>query len=153
MLVRDLMIKDIKSCDSDANLESVALQMWHNDIGSLPVVDASGYPIGIITDRDVAMAAALNHRPLWELSVKQVIDSGRFFTCHGSDDVRLAMKTMWAQRVRRLPVVDQEGRLEGMLSIDDVVARAERGTRGQAVPPELTYDDAMNTMKAVVIHH
>lgn len=153
MNVRDVMSKEVKSCEAGNNLESVALLMWHHNCGSIPVVDETGHPIGILTDRDIAMAAALNHRPLWEMTAKDVMGRGAFFTCHTDDDVRLALKTMWAQKVRRLPVVNSEGHLEGILSIDDVLARAERGTRGQMMPPELSYDDAMMTMKALVARH
>lgn len=148
MHVRDLMTSTVRTCGSDTTLEQVALMMWDANCGAIPVVDDMGTPVGIITDRDIAMSSALNHRPLWELTARQVLGDRPVYTCTAEDDVRTAMKTMWAQHVRRMPVVDGGGRLRGILSIDDIISRAERGSRGQR-PPDLSFDDAITTCKAV----
>lgn len=152
MKVDDVMVKDVKACDADANLESVAMIMWNNDVGAVPVVDQGGRPMGMITDRDIVMASALNHKPLWDMTPAEVVRDRPLFTCSPHDDVKTAMKIMWAQKVRRLPVIDGAGRVCGILSIDDIIALAERGMRGQGAP-ELSYDDTMNTLKAVSRHH
>ena len=75
MKVRDVMESNVKTCALNDNLESVATLMWNNDCGSIPVIDQSGTPIGIITDRDIAMSCALNHKPLWELRARDVTNS------------------------------------------------------------------------------
>jgi CBS domain-containing protein len=152
MLIRDIMTRDVSACGLDTTLESAAAMMWQNNCGSIPVVDQGGVPIGIVTDRDVAMSAALNHKPLWELTAREVLDGRATFTCRGNDNVHSALRAMWAQHVRRIPVVDDGGHLEGIVSMDDVIARAERGSRGNT-PPELSFDDAMTTLKAVAYHH
>ena len=54
--------------------------------------------------------------------------------------------------VRRLPVIDDDGCLQGILSMDDVVVCAERGKRGKG-KPDLSFEDAMTTLKAVCTHH
>ncbi|MFA7095178.1 MAG: CBS domain-containing protein [Gammaproteobacteria bacterium] len=152
MKVHDAMVRDVQACSADSNLESVATVMWDGNIGAVPVVDEGGKPIGMVTDRDIAMAAALNHKPLWELTSQQVVRDRTVYTCHMQDDVKTAMKIMWAQKIRRLPVVDSAGKLQGILSIDDIIELAERGMRGQGTP-ELSYDDTMNTLKAVGKRH
>ena len=152
MHVNELMTRNIATCGADNSLESIAMQMWQSDCGAIPVLDNSNSPIGVITDRDIAMSAALNHKPLWELSASQLLDGRTTFTCREGDNVKSALRTMWAQHVRRLPVVDDSGSLIGMISMDDIIARAERGSRG-APPPDLSFDDAMSTLKSVAYHH
>lgn len=152
MKVNDVMVRDVRTCDPDINLENVAMIMWNNDIGAVPVVDQSGRPFAVITDRDITMATALNHKPLWEMTPREVTQNRPLYTCNAQDDIKTALKIMWAQKVRRLPVVNGTGQLQGILSIDDVITLAERGIRGQGAP-ELSYDDAMNALKAVSKHH
>lgn len=152
MNVSEAMGTDVKACGTDTSLESAAMMMWDNDCGFLPVLDHLGKPVGVITDRDIAMSAALNHKPLWELTAGEIISGQTVHLCDMDEDVRSALKTMWAQKVRRVPVVDGGGQLRGVLSVDDIVSLAERGSRGQPLPP-LSYDDAVMTLKAVSRHH
>ena len=152
MNVTDVMQRSVKVCGVSTTLETAGLLMWDADCGALPVVDDSGRTVGIITDRDIAMTAALNHKPLWEITCGELAGSRPLYTCQADEDVKQAVKTMWAQKVRRLPVVDQDGELVGILSMDDIVASAERGTRGR-LTPDLSYDDAMNALKAVAYRH
>jgi CBS domain-containing protein len=101
--------------------------MWAHDCGILPVVADGGKVIGLITDRDICMAAALKHRNLSNIAVEDVT-SGRVFDCKADDDVLKALTTMEENRVRRLPVVAADGTLEGMLSMNDIVLVAEEGS-------------------------
>jgi CBS domain-containing protein len=148
MNVTDLMVKDVRCCSSDTNLESAAQMMWDSDCGSIAVVDDGGIPIGIITDRDIAMASALNHKAPWDITASEVMSNRPIFTCKSSDDIKAALKLMQAHKVRRLPVTDKSGHLEGLLSIDDIVAGTERATA-----KELSFEDTMGTLKAVCKHH
>lgn len=152
MYVNELMTRNVATCSSDSSLESIAMQMWQNNCGAIPVLDSNNSPIGIITDRDIVMSAALNHKPLWEMSANQILDGRTTYTCREGDNVKSALRTMWAQHIRRLPVVDDGGGLIGMVSMDDIIARAERGSRGTP-PPDLSFDDAMSTLKGVAYHH
>ncbi len=147
MKVRDVMEKDVKSCGPDDTLESLAMTMWNNNCGSVPVTDSSGTPIGIITDRDIAMSSALNHKPLWELCSREVTNSRPLYTCNEKDDIHAALEAMQAYQVRRLPVIDDSGHLKGIISIDDIVACSEETT------PGMSYLETMNTLKAVCVHH
>lgn len=151
MQVSELMTREVTSCRPDTDAESAALMMWNNDCGAVPVVDDSGKTLGMITDRDICMAVALQHRPAHEIPVRDFM-SKEVFCCQPEHDIRNALKTMASRKVKRLPITNGAGRLEGILSIDDVVACAERGARGINTP-ELSFDDTMATLKAVCNHH
>jgi CBS domain-containing protein len=149
MKVEDVMTSDVKTCRPDINLAAVAAMMWEYDIGALPVVDDSGRAMGMITDRDVAIAVATKGRSASEIPASDVI-SGRVYPCHPNDDIRTALKTMRHEKVRRLPVVNDSGMLQGILCMNDIVLRAEEA-RGKR-EPELSYEDAMSTFKAICEH-
>ena len=148
MNVTDIMVSDVKSCGPDTNLESAAMMMWNEDCGSLPIIDNGGNPIGIVTDRDIAMASALNHKALWDITTSEVMSDRPLFTCNPDDDIKSALEMMQTHKVRRLPVTDNSGHLEGMLSIDDIVVCAKQGTAS-----DLPFYDAMSALKAVCKHH
>lgn len=148
MNVTDIMVSDVTSCGPETTLESAAMMMWDDDCGSLPIIDDGGNPIGIVTDRDITMASARAHKALWDITTSEVMSDGPLYTCNPDDDIISALKVMQTHKVRRLPVTDDSGHLEGMLSIDDIVFCAEQDTDA-----ELPFDEAMSTLKAVCKHH
>ena len=138
MRVKELMTSDVKSCGLDTNLAAAAKIMWEEDCGAVPVTDAQGQVVGIITDRDICIAGATRFRGEGEIPVGDVI-SKALFTCAPSDDARAALETMRLRRIRRLPVVDQSGRLTGILSLHDIAAQA-RSSKGADVPTDAVLD-------------
>lgn len=152
MNVRDVMVKTVSCCGPQDDLEAVALQMMDNDCGSIPITNGQGQPIGMITDRDIAIAAAARHKALWELMAEDFLTNIPVSICTVDEDVRSALATMQTARVHRLPVVNGQGEVLGMLSMDDVIGCAERGVRGLGAP-ELSYDDAVMALKAICKHH
>jgi CBS domain-containing protein len=149
MKVQDVMTSHIKSCGPETDLAAAAVIMLEGDFGVLPVVNNSGKAIGVITDRDIAIAAATKGRHASQIAVSEVI-SGKFYSCHLDDDIKAALKTMRHEKVHRIPVVNGDGMLQGIISMNDVVLRAEEA-RGRHVP-ELSYEDAMSTLKAICEH-
>jgi CBS domain-containing protein len=149
MKVQDVMSSNVSSCRSENNLAAVATMMWDGDCGVVPVVDDAGKVIGMITDRDIAIAAATKGRPASEVTVGEVI-ANRVHTCALNEDLQSALKTFRQEKVRRLPVVNDEGILQGILSLNDVILRAEEA-KGNYVP-EISYEDAMSTLKAICEH-
>ena len=121
MHVNEVMHTPAECCTPGTDLEAVAKLMWDHNCGAIPVVDDSNKPIGMLTDRDIVMGSFLNHKPLWEISSKDVTNKRPLFTCNSDDDIRNAMITMEREKVRRLPVVDDKGELQGILSMDDIV--------------------------------
>ena len=102
---------------------------------------ADGKLAGIITDRDMCVALGTRNRPAAEIEVKDVA-TRRLQTCTADDDVNAAMAAMRRARVRRLPVVSDRDKLEGILALNDLVLAAGRKQF------EID-DDLMNTIKAV----
>lgn len=152
MNVRDVMATTVSCCGPRDDLESIALLMMDNDCGSIPITNEQGQPIGIITDRDIAIAAAVRHKALWQLVAEDFLTGQPMSICSADDDIRSALATMQRARVHRLPVVNGHGEVQGMLSMDDVISCAERGVRGLGAP-ELSYDDAVMALKAICKHH
>jgi len=123
MTVEDIMTRDLIACHPDTDIGTAARLMLDGRVGTLPVTDPHGRLAGIITDRDIAMAAATRQRNAAHITVHEAM-SERVRTCAPGDDVGAALRLMGETRVRRLPVVDASGRLAGILSIDDIVSRA-----------------------------
>lgn len=101
--------------------------MWENDCGAIPVCSNEGIPrvLGIITDRDICMHALFGGKSLAELSVGGAM-SKSVHSLHPSDSLAQAERVMRDSRVRRLPVIDHEGGLLGMLSLADLAREAAR---------------------------
>jgi CBS domain-containing protein len=146
MKVKEICTHAVKSCTRDSNLAEVGALMWDGDCGLLPVLDETGKVVGVITDRDVCMSAATNHRPAAQIAVREVIGT-RVLTCRLNDEIRQALKTIRTEKVRRLPVVDGDGLLQGMLSLNDL-ALASKPER-DATPTDVTYEDLALAMKAI----
>lgn len=145
MKVQDVMVKGARFCAPDTNLATVAKIFWEQGCGVLPIVE-NGRAIGMITDRDVSIALGTRNAKAGDTFVRDVALPKVFF-CLPQDDIHTALHTMQAQQVRRLPVVDQEGALVGILSLDDVVLFA-----GEKPTDELTYTDVVDTMKSIYEH-
>lgn len=129
MKVRDLMTQSVASVSSDDCLSSAARMMWECDCGAIPVV-RDGRVLGMITDRDICMASWIRNQPLSEIGVADSM-SRELFSCSPDDNVSVAERLMQSRQIRRLPVIDKEGRLIGILSLADIVRGSERtGGRG-----------------------
>ena len=138
MKVKELMTTDVKRCSLETNLAATAKIMWEGDCGAVPVTDERDRVIGVITDRDICIAAATRPpRTEGEILVKDVI-SKALYTCAPGDDVRSALETMKTRKVRRLPVVEQGGRLAGIVSIHDIAVQSR--SRSADVSPESVLD-------------
>jgi CBS domain-containing protein len=122
MKVRDIMTEPPLTCRPDTSLAVAARLMREADYGTLPVIDTHGRLVGIISDRDICLAVARSTRNALNIAVHEVM-TRKLFSALVDDDVHTALATMKGARVRRLPVRDQDGRLQGMLSIEDVVMR------------------------------
>jgi CBS domain-containing protein len=126
MKVADLMTKDVFTSSPEETLERVAHTMWVGDCGCIPVVDRdSRRVVGIVTDRDVCMAAYTQGRRLGEIPVATAM-SHVVHGCGPDDSLAAAEHAMRAYRVRRLPVVTDDGHLLGMLSLTDLAREAHR---------------------------
>jgi len=144
MRVRDVMVSNVKFCGPEANLAAVTEKFWKEGCGTLPVVE-NNRVLGIITDRDICIALGTRNQKAADVLVKDVA-LPKLFYCTPEDDIHAALKIMSAQKVRRLPVIDVTGALEGILCLDDIVLFAEEKAA------DLTYFDVVETMKSICDH-
>ena len=125
MKVSDLMTKEVKACSQHDSLNRAAQLMWENDCGAVPIVDADLKVIGMLTDRDICMAAYTKGIALVDASVASVM-SREVSICNPSDNISAAAERMRERQIRRLPVVDKNQRLIGILSVSDIARETER---------------------------
>jgi CBS domain-containing protein len=125
--VRDVMSRQPRTCHAADSLSSAAQLMWEGDCGVLPVVDDAGRPIGMLTDRDVCMAAYTRGLPLAEICVSTAM-SASLCACKPTDTLRSLMDLMATQQVRRVPVVSEGGQLVGIVSLADIARLTQAPT-------------------------
>jgi len=142
--IRDIMTEPVIACSPDTNLAAAAAIMWNEDCGVLPVVE-DGKLTGILTDRDICIALGTRGVPAPSIAVRDVAMKD-VETCAPESDVHSAMHTMRRAKVRRLPVVDDQGQLKGLIGLNDIILAADR--KGGPVD----YEEVMNTVKAVSEH-
>jgi CBS domain-containing protein len=148
MLVESLMTRDPESCRPEASLADAAAIMWRRDCGVVPVTEGDGSVVGIITDRDICMALALGGRLAAEVSVGEAM-SRDVQICTPVDDVSEALELMQSRQLRRLPVVGSEGKLVGILSMNDVVLRTRKG-KGKK---QVARSETLKAIKAISRPH
>ena len=125
MLVEQVMVTDVVTCAPHDSLRTAAARFRAEGCGTLPVVGPRGLVVGVVTDRDVCLAAGERDVPLSALTVADAM-SRSLHACRPGDDVLGAERIMRERQVRRLPVVDAAGALVGILSIDDLARAALR---------------------------
>ncbi|HEY6298280.1 MAG TPA: CBS domain-containing protein [Candidatus Binatus sp.] len=114
------MTRDVRSCTIHDSLNAAARIMWDHDCGCATVVDAHGKLIGIITDRDICMAAYTQGTPLEAIAIERAM-SPKVIACTRTDDLDTAHRLMRTHEIHRVPVVDSRGRPIGILSLSDVI--------------------------------
>jgi CBS domain-containing protein len=132
MKTADLMTTGVRTCRLQDKLSTAVQTMWDHDLGCLPVLDADGRVAGMITDRDVAMAVHFRGVPPWAVPVADAM-AKIVLSAAPQDDLRRALELMARHQLRRLPIVDDDGRLAGMLALADL-ARACAATGRNALP-------------------
>jgi CBS domain-containing protein len=142
------MARPVHCCRPEDSLARAAQLMWDHDCGCLPVVGSNGAErvAGMITDRDISMCALFEGSPLAELKVARAM-SKQVLVCRPEDTLAEAERVMREARVRRLPVVDENDVLVGMISLADIAQMAER--EAEAERPEITPREVATTFAEV----
>lgn len=149
MKVEQLMTRAVKVCSESDTLNRAAQLMWESDCGCIPVISAkgNGCVVGLVTDRDIAMAAYTQGKQLWAIPVTAAM-AHKVIACHANDGVSQAEALMRDNQVRRLPVLDQKEHLVGILSLNDVAREAQReASSGKRA--EVTEDAVAETLASV----
>ena len=146
MKVRDIMATTPAYCNADTNLAAATEIFWKHNCGMLPIVDAEKKVTGVVTDRDICIRLGTQNQRPGEVAVKEVA-SGKVHSCKPEDDIHTALEIMSKAKVRRLPVVNNEKVLLGVLSMDDVVQKADSIATGKVA--ELSQVEVMNALRGM----
>ena len=146
MNVGQLMAQNIRACRLEDTLDTAAQIMWDNDCCCVPVIDAHRRVVGMLTDRDICMAAYTQGGPLRALRVSSAM-SKKVYACRPEDTLAAAEELMRAKLIRRLPVTDAEGHLVGIISLNDIAREAQsEHTRAKK---DVTSDEVGLTLAAI----
>jgi predicted transcriptional regulator len=138
MKVHEMMHKGIESVAPETPVVTLAKMMMQHDIGAIPVGE-NDQLIGMVTDRDIIVRAVANGKDISKLTARDVMTKGMIY-CQDSEEVGDAVRIMESKKVRRLPVLNENKRMVGMLSLGDVSHAA-------------SHEIAAVVMKAVSAHH
>ena len=130
MIVKDVMSRSVRTVTPESTIREAARLMADADVGALPVA-AGDRLTGMVTDRDIAIrAVAIGKAP--DVSVGEVM-SHEVLYCHEDEDVTDVCANMADIQVRRLPVVDADKRLVGIVSLADIATAARASQAGEAL--------------------
>jgi len=146
MKVEKVMNIRPRSVRPHQTLADAVTLMVDRDCGWIPVVDDANVVVGVITDRDICLAAHDRDKRISKIAIEGVMHTN-VYACRKSDALADAEAIMRNRRVRRLPVVDEEGRLVGLLSLSDLAQRA--GMNDENRPRGLTSLDVAHTLAAI----
>jgi CBS domain-containing protein len=147
MRVAQLMTRDVRSVASDQSLSAAAQLMWECDCGAIPVREAGGAKvIGMVTDRDICMATWSKGLAPAHIPVAEAMSS-RLVPCSPNDTIATAESMMRANKIRRVPVVDADGGLVGILSLADIAQSV--GKRRFLGDPDLAAEPFAQTIAAI----
>ena len=123
MTCGELMTPSPTCCRAQHTIIEVAEIMRREDVGLVPVVeDATNKLIGVITDRDIVMNVVAAGRDPRGTAVSEVMTSEPY-SCQEQDSIETVMQQMAAQQVRRVPIVDSQGAIVGIVSQADIATR------------------------------
>lgn len=147
ILVEDIMTRTPWCCGPETNLAAVVESMWIHDCGVLPVV-AEGRVMGMITDRDVAIALGTRNVAAREITAIEAATAPAVY-CRENDDIHAALHLLGEARVRRLPVVNANDVLVGVIGINDLILAA-RPLDGRKA--ELDDEEVIEAMRRICAH-
>ncbi|MBE5820962.1 MAG: CBS domain-containing protein [Clostridiales bacterium] len=120
--VKDLMTKNVEFVMPDATISEVAQIMEQSDVGIVPVCDEEKRLVGVITDRDIVIRNVAKNRG--DIKVEEIM-SKRITTASPNEDIYNISKKMAKHRIRRIPIVEENNVLVGVVSIGDIAAKTE----------------------------
>jgi CBS domain-containing protein len=129
----EVMTRELACCQSTDSLVRVAQLMKSEDVGAVPVIDAAEKKlVGMVTDRDIVVKGLAAGRSQ-DATVREVMTTD-VVTCREDEDVSAAVSRMADRKVRRIPVVDRNGMLQGIIAQADIATRVHRDkTTGELV--------------------
>jgi CBS domain-containing protein len=139
----EVMTKAPVCCLPDSTVEQAAQSMKRENIGPIPVIDGEQTRklVGIVTDRDLALEIVAEGRNAESTHVEAVM-TRQVVTCHPEDDLQIALDLMSKHQLRRLPVVDSENRIVGIIAQADVATRVDQPEKTAAMVKDISLSSA-----------
>lgn len=129
MHVREAMHSGVEWMPPTTSLPDIAAKMREHDIGAIPIGENDRL-IGMVTDRDIVVKAFVNGADISSLTARDVMTEGIVY-CRADEDLGDALRIMEERKIRRLPVIDENKRMIGMLSMGDVSSAAPHEMAGE----------------------
>jgi CBS domain-containing protein len=123
MPIREIMTREVDVVPPDVSIRDAAAKMKELDVGAIPVCDGQKLS-GLVTDRDITLRAVAEGRDPSKTRVSDVMSSEIAY-CFEDDSVEQAAKLMESKQIRRLPILDRNKQLTGIVSLGDIAVRAE----------------------------
>ncbi len=130
--VTSVMTANPASCTQDSPLQDVARKMLENDCGQIPVVDADNRPMGVVTDRDIAIRVVARGKDHANATARDAM-SAPCKTIRHDMALKDAVSVMEAEKIRRVPVVDGDGKLVGIVSVADLATNDRKDATAEVV--------------------
>src|SRR6185437_10351453 len=153
MPIEELMTRQVEYCAPEDSLQHAAQLMWQHDCGCIPVcscVEGVHRVVGVITDRDICMCALFQRKALGDLRVSDAMGKD-LHACQPGDSVETAQSLMRTAKVRRLPVLDAQGRLCGLIALADLARAATR--QASSAPQVISESEVGDTLAAICVSH
>ena len=119
MKVKECMCNKVFSCTPSTTVYDAAKIMQTNHVGCVPVCDNENCMVGVITDRDLVLRCIASDKNVKETPVSEIMTT-KVWTCKPEDEMTNAQSKMGSEQIRRLPVVDNDGKVIGMLTLGDL---------------------------------
>jgi len=146
MRVQEIMTPAPATCGMHETADKAAQLMWDHDCGVVPIVNDQRRVVAVVTDRDLCMAALFQGKPLSHIPIDSCMASN-LIVCHPEDDVAKAERLMSERQVKRVPVVNTEGTLVGILSVGDVARQFSQKLNGNG--PAYLAEELVHTVAAI----
>ena len=131
MKIQDVMTTEVSYVAPDTPILEIARKMRDGDIGATPVVDNERLA-GMVTDRDIVVRVVAEGGDVRTKTARDAMSPGILY-CYADDTVEAVLDNMGDQQIRRLPVVDRDKRLVGVVSLGDLAMSGKRKAAGEAL--------------------
>jgi CBS domain-containing protein len=131
MQIQDVMTADVSFVGPDTSILEIARKMRDGDIGSTPVVEDERL-VGMVTDRDIVVRVIADGGDVRNKTARDAMSPGVLY-CFSDQSVESVLESMGDQQIRRLPVIDRDKRLVGVVSLGDLALSGKRKAAGEAL--------------------
>ena len=148
MPIKDFCTQEVVTVRAEESLFEAARRMSERGVGTVVVIDAEGTPIGMLTDRDITVKAVADGKDPRTTLVREVMHTD-VVALNEERGVFETIRTMREQGIRRIPIVNSEGRLSGIISLDDLIMLM--GEEMANLSGVVAYGASAKPMKKIVI--